>query len=380
MKIGDNMIYLDYSATTPVLPEVLDSYNKVTNEYFGNPNSLHSLGIKSRELLESATKQVCELLKINKEEFTFTSGATESNNIALIGTCLANKGKGNHIIVSKLEHPSIYSICDYLTSIGYKVSYVNNTEEGVIDFEDLKRKINEDTILVSICAVNSETGVRQPLRTIKQVINKCNSEIILHSDITQALGKIPINFNDFDLASASGHKIYAPKGIGLFYKKKNVKCQQILYGNKEDFHPGTPALPLIVSFSKALRIALHEIEKKIEIVTKWNEKIIKNIKTHDNIKINTSKYCIPHIINISLMDIKPETFIHALERHEIYVSSNTACSSGKLSTSVMALYNDKLRAETTIRISLSCLTKLEEINVFINAFNGVYEKLHSLND
>jgi len=374
------MIYLDYSATTPVLPEVLDSYNKVTNEYFGNPNSLHSLGIKSRELLESATKQVCELLKINKEEFTFTSGATESNNIALIGTCLANKGKGNHIIVSKLEHPSIYSICDYLTSIGYKVSYVNNTEEGVIDFEDLKRKINEDTILVSICAVNSETGVRQPLRTIKQVINKCNSEIILHSDITQALGKIPINFNDFDLASASGHKIYAPKGIGLFYKKKNVKCQQILYGNKEDFHPGTPALPLIVSFSKALRIALHEIDKKIEIVTKWNEKIIKNIKTHDNIKINTSKYCIPHIINISLMDIKPETFIHALERHEIYVSSNTACSSGKLSTSVMALYNDKLRAETTIRISLSCLTKLEEINVFINAFNGVYEKLHSLND
>ena len=204
------MIYLDYSATTPVLPEILDSYNKVTTEYFGNSNSLHNLGTKSRELLESATKQVSELLNISNSEFSFTSGATESNNIALIGTCLANKGKGNHIIVSKLEHPSIYAICDYLTSIGYKVSYVNNTEEGVIDFEDLKKKMNEDTILVSICAVNSETGVRQPLRTIKQVINKYNNEILLHSDITQALGKIPINFNDFDLASASGHKIYAP--------------------------------------------------------------------------------------------------------------------------------------------------------------------------
>lgn len=374
------MIYLDYSATTPVLPEVLDSYNKVTNEYFGNPNSLHNLGLKSRELLESAKKQVSELLNIEINEFSFTSGATESNNLALIGACMANKSNGNHIIVSKLEHPSIYAIVDYLVSIGFKVSYVNNTEEGVIDFEDLKHKMNEDTILVSICAVNSETGVRQPLRTIKQVINKYNKDILLHSDITQALGKISINFNDFDLASASGHKIYAPKGIGLFYKKKNVKCQKLLYGNKEEFHPGTPALPLIVSFAKALRISLHELDKKIDIVTKWNERVIKNISKIDGIKINNSKYCIPHIINISLMDIKPETFIHAMERHEIYLSSNTACSSGKLSTSVMALYNDRKRAETTIRISLSCLTKLEEITVFLNTFNGVYEKLHSLND
>ena len=374
------MIYLDYSATTPVLPEVLDSYNKVTNEYFGNPNSLHNLGIKSRELLNSATRQVSELLNIDVSEFSFTSGATESNNLAIIGACLANKDKGNHIIVSKLEHPSIYKIVDYLVSIGFKVSYVNNTVEGVIDFEDLKRKMNEDTILVSICAVNSETGIRQPLRTIKQVINKYNKNILLHSDITQALGKVSINFNDFDLASASGHKIYAPKGIGLFYKKKNVKCQKLLHGTDESYHPGTPALPLIVSFSKALRISLHELDKKLEIVSKWNEKLVKKLSTYPNIKINQSKYSIPHILNISLMDIKPETFIHAMERHEIYISSNTACSSGKLSTSVMALYNDRLRAETTIRISLSCMTKLEEITVFINTFNGVYEKLHSLNE
>lgn len=374
------MIYLDYSATTPVLPEVLDSYNKVTNEYFGNSNSLHSLGIKSHELLDSAIKQVSNLLNIDKDEFTFTSGATESNNIALIGTCLANKDRGNHIIVSKLEHPSIYEICNHLESIGFKVSYVNNTSEGVIDFEDLKRKMNEDTILVSICAVNSETGIRQPLRTIKQVINKYNKNIILHSDITQALGKVNINFNDFDLASCSGHKIYAPKGIGLFYKRKNIKCERLLYGNNSFYHPGTPALPLIVSFAKALRISLHELDKKQEIVSKWNDKILKYFSRFENIKINHSKYSIPHIINISLMDIKPETFIHALERHEIFVSSNTACSSGKLSTSVMALYNDKKRAETTIRISLSCLTKLEEITVFLNAFNGVYEKLHSLSE
>ncbi len=374
------MIYLDYSATTPVLPEVLDSYNKVTTDYFGNPNSLHNLGTKSKELLDSATKQVCELLNINIEELTFTSGATESNNIALIGTCLANKSNGNHIIVSKLEHPSVYGICDYLNTLGFKISYVNHTEEGVVDFEDLKKKITKDTILVSICMVNSETGVRQPLRTIRQIMNKCKANIILHSDITQALGKIPVNFNDFDLASASGHKIFAPKGIGIFYKKKNIKCNSLLYGSSHDFHPGTPPLPLIVSFSKALRIALHEITKKQEIVAKWNEKILKNIVKFPDIKINHTKYSIPHIINISLMDIKPETFIHALEKNEIYVSSNTACSSGKMSTSVMALYNDKTRAETTIRISLSYLTKLEDITVFLNAFNIIYDKLHSLNE
>ena len=374
------MVYLDYSATTPVLKEVLDSYNKVTNEYFGNSNSLHSLGIKSNKLFESAINQVCDLLKVNKEEISFTSGATESNNIALIGTCLANKNKGNNVVISKLEHPSIYSIADYLETIGIKVKYVNNTIEGVIDFEDLKKKIDDKTILVSVCAVNSETGIRQPLRTIKQVITKCNPNTILHSDITQALGKISLNFNDFDMASASGHKIYAPKGIGLFYKKKNIKCQKLLYGTDTSYHPGTKALPLIVSFSKALRIALHEIEKKQEIVTKLNNKIIKALSNYENIKLNISKYSIPHIINISLMEIKPETFIHSLERYEIYVSSNTACSSGKLSTSVMALYNDKLRASTTLRISLSYLTKLEEINVFLNTFNVVYNKLHSLNE
>ena len=374
------MVYLDYSATTPVLKEVLDSYIKVTNEYFGNPNSLHNLGTKSKNLLESATKQVCELLKVDKEEISFTSGATESNNIALIGTCLANKDRGDNIIISKLEHPSIYVIANYLETVGIKVNYVNNTDEGVINFEDLKKKINDKTILVSICAVNSETGIRQPLRTIKQVINKCNPNTILHSDITQALGKIVLNFNDFDMASASGHKIFAPKGIGLFYKKKRIKCQKILYGTDISYHPGTPALPLIVSFSKALRISLHEIDKKQEIVNKLNKKIITALSKYSNIKLNQSKYSIPNIINISLMDIKPETFIHALEKYEIYISSNTACSSGKLSTSVMALYNDKLRASTTIRISLSNITKSEEINVFLNTFNVVYNKLHSLNN
>ena len=373
------MVYLDYSATTPVLPEVLDSYNKVTEEYFGNPNSLHSLGIKSHELLESATKQVAELLGVKESEFVFTNGATMSNNMALIGTALTYRRYGNHIAVSTMEHPSIYGICKYLEKIGFIIDYIRVTNEGVIDFEDLKNKITKETILVSICAVNSETGARQPLKTVRQVLRKNNENCIFHSDMTQAIGKVPINVSDVDLATISGHKIYGPKGIGLLYKNRNLVLTPIMYGAEDnDLTPGTPALPLIVAFSKALRLALKDIQGKDAIVRKYQEKILAHLSEYPNIKINSSKYCIPHILNISLMNIKPETFIHALEQDEIYVSSNTACSKGKLSQSVMAMYDDLRRAETTIRISLSHLTMPAEIDEFLNSFDKHYQELSSL--
>ena len=360
------MIYLDYSATTPVLKEILDSYNKVTIDYFGNPNSLHSLGVKSRELLNSATKQISNIFKIKEEEIIYTSGSTEANNLALIGSALAHGKRGSHIVVSKLEHESIYGICNYLESIGFYIDYVKNTADGVIDLDDLKGLVNENTILVSICAVNSELGIRQPLKTIKQVINKENPNTIFHSDMTQAVGKIPINLSDVDMASMSGHKIYGPKGIGMLYKKIGINIKPILYGSNRDIRPGTPALPLIVSFSKALRIA--------------NVKICEFLSGYPKILINKTPYSIPNILNISLMNIKPETFIHALEKHDVYVSSNTACSSGKISSAVLGVYGDKKRALTTIRISLSYMTTNEEVNEFINIFESVYNKLMELAD
>ena len=373
------MVYLDYSATTPVLPEVLDSYNKVTEEYFGNPNSLHSLGIKSNELLQSANKQVAELLNIKENEFVYTSSATQANNMALIGVALTYRRYGNRIVVSKMEHPSIYGICKYLEKLGFVIDYVDVTNEGVIDFEDLKRKVTKETILVSICAVNSETGARQPLKTVRQVIRKNNENCILHSDMTQAIGKVNVSVFDVDLASISGHKIYGPKGIGLLYKNRNVVLTPILYGSEEgDLNPGTPPLPLIVAFAKALRLSLKDLSKKEEQVRSFNEKIISHLAKYPNIKINTSKYCIPHILNISLMDIKPETFIHALETDEIYVSSNTACSKGKASESVMSMYNDQKRSETTIRISLSFMTLPSEINEFLTSFDKHYNELINL--
>ena len=375
------MTYLDYSATTPVLPEVLDSYNKVTEEYFGNPNSLHSLGIKSKELLDSASKQIADILGIKESEFVYTSGSTEANNIALIGTALTYRRYGNKIVVSKMEHPSIYGICKYLEKLGFVIEYVGVTEEGLLDFDELKRKVDRDTILVSVCAVNSETGARQPLKMVRQVIRKNNENCILHSDMTQAVGKVKIDVNDVDLASMSGHKIYGPKGIGLLYKTRNLVLTPLLYGSEEGaLNPGTPPLPLIVAFSKALRLACKDLNKKEEVVKKYQDKIISHLAQYPNVKINSSKYCIPHILNISLMDIKPETFIHALEKDEVYVSSNTACSSGKPSQAVFEMYKDQKRSETTIRISLSPIMTLpSEISDFLDSFDKNYTELLKVN-
>ena len=374
------MIYLDYSATTPMSYDVLETYNTVAKDFIGNANSLHALGIKSKKLYESSKKQISDIFNVLESEIVFTSGATESNNLALIGTCFANSKKGNHIIVSKLEHPSIYKICDYLKTQGFDISYVNNDKDGLIDFDDLKDLMRPTTILVSICAVNSEVGVRQPLKMIRQVIHIENENTLFHSDMTQAVGKVSVNLHDVDMASFSGHKIYGPKGIGIFYKASKVNVMPIIIGSsKEDnLRPGTIPLPLVASLAKAIRLSTMDLDKKENFIKRLNDKICNELIKLDGIRINKTKISIPHILNISLDEIRPETFIHALEEYEIYVGTNTACSSGELSTSVMAIYNDKKRATTTIRISLSHLTTTDEINKFLNSFKIVYEKLHTL--
>ena len=374
------MIYLDYSATTPVDLEVFDTLSKVTKNFVGNANSIHSLGQKSSELLGSATKQIADIFGVNPSEIVYTSGATEANNMALIGTALANHKKGKHIIVSKLEHPSIYAICDYLKTMGFEISYVNNDKEGLIDFDDLKEKVREDTILVSICAVNSEIGVRQPLKMIRQIIKKENMGTIFHSDMTQAIGKVSVNMHDVDLASMSGHKIFGPKGIGFLYKSSMVKITPLIYGSgkSNDLKPGTPPLPLIAALSKAIRLANDGLEKKERFISLLNDKITSSLSKYPNIIINKTKYSIPQILNISVMDVMPEVMVHALDKHEIYLSTNTACSSGDISNSVIAIYNDINRAKHTLRISLSYVTTTEEVNKFLEIFKEEYEKLSNL--
>lgn len=374
------MIYLDYSATTPVDISVFDTLSTVTKNFIGNANSIHSLGQKSSALLESATKQIADIFGVNPSEIVYTSGATEANNMALIGAALANHKKGKHIIVSKLEHPSIYAICDYLKTMGFEISYVNNDKEGLIDFDDLKEKVREDTILVSICAVNSEIGVRQPLKMIRQIIKKENMGTIFHSDMTQAIGKVSVNMHDVDLASMSGHKIFGPKGIGFLYKSSMVKITPLIYGSgkSNDLKPGTPPLPLIAALSKAIRLANDSLEKKERFISLLNDKITSSLSKYPNIIINKTKYSIPQILNISVMDVMPEVMVHALDKHEIYLSTNTACSSGDISNSVIAIYNDINRAKHTLRISLSYVTTTEEVNKFLEIFKEEYEKLSNL--
>src|SRR5574344_42215 len=371
------MIYLDYSATTPVDDRVLDSYNKVTREYPGNANSIHTLGVKSKELLIQATNQIAELFNCHPKELIFTSGASESNTTAIKGVAFKYASRGKHIITSKLEHKSVLEVMGYLSNIGYDVDFVNILPNGQIDLKNLEELIRKDTILVSICAVNSETGFKQPLKTIRQIINKKNPDVIFHSDLTQALGKTKFYLRDLDLASFSSHKIYSPKGIGILYKKRDLQIDTLIYGTTENcpFRGGTPALPLIVSFAKAIRIRNEEEDKNIKKCEKLKSILLKGLEEFP-VQINSNELCVPQIVNLSLLKIKSETFVHALEKYEVYISTTTACSSLQESTVLNAIsHGNKDISTTSIRISLSHKTTIEEVNSFLKVFKEVWNQL-----
>ena len=370
------MIYLDYSATTPVLEEVLDSYVRVTRDFIGNANSIHNLGVKSKELMLKATKQIASCLGCNFNEIIYTSGASESNSTAIKGVAFKYKSRGKHIITTKLEHKSVLETMDYLENNGYEVSYIPLNKDGSLNIPELEKLIRDDTILVSVSSVNSEVGFKAPLKTIRQVIKKKNKLTIFHSDMTQALGKMKIHLEDVDLASFSAHKIYAPKGIGLLYKKANLEIEPLIYGLTENcpFRGGTPALPLIVSFSKAIRIVTENLEENVKKVEVLRDILLNGVK-EVGVHVNSNNLCIPHIFNFSLMKIKSETFVRAMEKASIYISTNTACSSLSPSTVLNAIYNDKDISTTSIRISISHYTTESEINRFLEAFYKTYDEL-----
>lgn len=374
------MIYLDYSATTPVNDEVLDSFVKCSNEYVGNPNSLHKLGVKSNNIIESATRQIANLLNINYDEIIYTSGASESNNLAIKGICEKYKNRGMHIITTPLEHSSIYGPLDYLKEKGYEIDYVKLDKNGLVDLNNLKELLREDTILVTISAVNSEVGIRQPIEEIAKIIKEY-PKCFFHSDMTQAIGKINIDLKDVDLVSFSAHKFYGIKGIGILIKKAKIELMPLIHGGKSttSYRSGTPALSLIVSISKALRLAMNDVDKKNNHIKELNDYLNKELTNFDKVRINSNAKCIPHILNISILGVKPETFQHALEKYDIYISTQSACSnSNSKSKSVFALTNDIERATSSIRISLSHLTTKEEINCFIHNFKVCYEELTNL--
>jgi len=375
------MIYLDYSATTPVNKEVLDSFNKASLDFLGNSNSLHTLGVNANKLISSATRQIADILNVKPTEIIYTSGSSESNNLAIKGICLKYQNRGKHIITTKYEHSSVIEPLKYLKTLGFEVSYVRTDNNGVIDLDHLKSIIRDDTILVSVNAINSEIGIKQPIEEIGNILkdyNKC----FYHVDLTQAIGKINVNLENIDLASFSAHKIYGLKGVGCLIKKENVSLIPLIHGGKSttDYRSGTPAHPLIVSISKALRIANMDINKKYDYVNKLNGYIKDNLKKYNGVVINSNNKCVPHILNISIKGIKSETFMHALEKNEVFVSTKTACSDiDSYSENVLDLTNDIELAKSSIRISLSHLTTKDEIDEFIKIFDKCYYDLN-LND
>ena len=372
------MIYLDYSATTKPNEDVLSSFYKASNSYFANANSLHKLGTDANKLIQAASNQIADILKIKPNEIIYTSGASESNNTAIKGIAYAYKHRGKHIITTKFEHSSIYGPLEFLKKYeGFTIDYVETDENGLVKLDSLESLIREDTILVTICSVNSEIGIRQPIEEIGKII-KNHSKCFFHVDMTQSIGKEKISFENIDLASFSAHKIYGIKGIGTLIKKENILLEPLIHGGKSttEFRSGTPQLPLIVSLSKALRLVYENIDENNNHVRELNDYLKTELTKYDKVYINSNDYSIPHILNLSIIGIKPETFQHALEQHDVYISTQTACSSDKdLSQSVYALTNDEERAKSSIRISISYLTTKEEIDEFLIYFKEEYNKL-----
>lgn len=370
------MTYLDYSATTPTDEEVLKTFDEVSRKYIGNPNSLHKLGVEANNLINASTRQIADLLNVKEKEIIYTSGSSESNNTAIKGIALKYQNRGKHIITTEFEHSSIYGPLTYLQKQGFKVDFVKCDNKGIVDLEDLKKLLTDETILVSIGAVNSEIGIVQPLDKIAKIVKEY-PKCFLHVDMTQSLGKIKLDLTNIDLASFSAHKIYGIKGIGLLYKKENITLEPLIHGGKSTtvFRSGTPATALIASLAKAIRLILSNIDKNYQYITKLNNKLKAGLSKYKDVFINSNEFCIPNILNISVIGIKPETMLHALEKYDIYISTQTACSTGTISKSVYALTKDEKKAKSSIRISLSHLTTEEEIDYFLSKFDICYKEL-----
>ena len=369
------MVYLDYSATTPVDERVIETYSKVCREFIGNPNSLHKIGVEAKDLIDASTKQIADILGVKPSEVIYTSGSSESNNTAIKGICLKYQTRGKHIITTELEHSSVIAPINYLVGLGFEVDFVKLDENGVVDLDNLRELMRDDTILVSICSVNSEVGVKQPIEEIGKIVKEY-PKCFFHSDVTQSIGKEKVDFINIDLASLSGQKFYGMKGIGCLIKKESIVIEPLIHGGKSTtiYRSGTPATPLIASISKALRLVYEDFDNKTKHVKEIHDYLIDKLKDLD-IYINSNKYCVPNIVNLSLKNIKSETMLHALEQDDIYISTQTACSTGNYSKAVYSVTKDEDKAGRSIRISISYLTTKEEIDILIDSLKKNLEKL-----
>ena len=381
------MIYLDNCSTTKPRKEVVDAMVEALSNDFGNPGSLHRLGIRSEKKVKEAREIIANFLNVDTREIYFTSGGTESNNIAIQSIIEKFSRKGKHIITTKIEHPSVLNVFKHYEKKGYRVTYLKTDNTGRISLDELKDEISEDTILVSIIHVNNEIGVLQNIQGIKEVINNSVSKPLLHLDGIQSFGKVNFSLKTLgvDTYSFSGHKVYGPKGIGGLYINKNLKLEPIIFGGNQEsgLRSGTENVPGIIGFGEAVRIlnknALNDAKRVQELKTYLAKRLMDEI---EDIKINTSldNTSSPYIISVTFRHTRGEVLLHYLEEKEIYVSTSSACSSkGTAKSHVLKSINltDK-EIEGTIRICFSYEITKEDIDFTVDNIKSAVEEIRSI--
>ena len=339
------MVYLDYSATTPIDERVIEAWVNAEKNYFANANSSHALGLKAKVFNDENIQKIAQSLNIEVEEFILTSSAVEANNFAIKGAYYKNPHK-KHIITSEFEHASVVAA---INSLDLEVDFIALDENGLYDIHSLKNLVKENTLMVTLVAVDSETGIRQPVEEVAQYCKE--NKILFHCDATQALGKTMIDFKDMDCVSISAHKIYGPKGVGALIKKKSVKLVPLLHGGHSltPFRSSTPASALLAAFQKAIELAIGELDERIDKVRQLNIYLRNALANNPKIHINSNDVSIPHIFNLSIADSHPEKDLIRLSDKGIYCSSKSACSGQEeFSKSVYALSKNEDYAKTSL--------------------------------
>ncbi len=379
--------YLDNSATTKVYPEVVELINKIMLEDYGNPSSVHTKGVEAEKYVTEATKRIAKALKVSEKEIIFTSGGTESDNLALIGAAMAYKRAGNHIITSKIEHPAILNTVKFLESEGFKVDYLDVDEKGVVKLDDLKAKLSKETILVSVMHTNNEVGSLQPTEEIAKIVKDYNKDIIFHVDAVQGFTKSLIypKRSNIDLLSVSGHKIHGPKGIGFLYANEKIRLKPITFGGgqQKGLRNGTLNTPGIAGIGLACEMGTKDIPGESERLYELKGFFLQEVDKIDKVAVNgcvkdeNGNYKVretaPHIMNISVLGLRSEVMLHALEEKGIYVSAGSACASHskKESSTLKAMGADAATMDGALRISMSEFTTKEELEYVLSTLKEI---------
>jgi len=373
----EHIIYLDNSATTKPCDKACEYINKALKENWGNPSSLHELGIDAEITVTAAREKIAKTISAKPQEIIFTGSGTEANNTAIMAA-LSLKKRGNKVITSKIEHPSVLQTVKRLEDMGFEVVCLDCDSEGVIDLRQLENELSEKTVLVSIMQVNNEIGSVQPIADIVKLTKKLSPNALVHCDAVQSFGKTPINVKNLgvDLLSASAHKIHGPKGIGFLYCKSGVNLPPLITGGGQErgLRSGTEPVPLIAGFLGAVE-DLPDIKKQYEKIENLNRYAREIFSSSGFIDINSPLNALPYILNISVIGYRSETLLHFLESRNIYVSSGSACAKGETSYVLAALGLSRQHADSTLRISFSKDNTKEDIDLCLEALKAAVSKL-----